>query len=526
MKKKYFLLTYIIIVMLVFSCVLFSCKKNNNNSFASTVPSGKFWLNRIMSDNFNQITAELLAEGKYCTIWTEKGLDFSLGKAREMADTFDNVTYPRLMNTFSNRDGIAYNGQTFTNIMELADWLGDGDGKLRILLFNRVDSVSYFLFTDLAKLNTDHPYGFYSNRSDMIYIAEGTLGADYLNGVIAHETTHLINYVTGLATGREQVAQDLWINEGIATTAEWLYHDGNLKYRWWLRYHMYDSIGLGNIFFNTHSENPYVSWQDYFSIYLFFSWLRLQAGSCDILHDIITSRHSDYRAVTEAADRHIPGQGYDDWGTILKCWLAANYINAPDGPYGYMNDSVLKTIRPRTVPPEIPNLFLAPGEGVFSSVHEDFNFPAGEGNIRYAGLRMNPPELSDTAIFPGGVLLTYNANADIKGETEKGMAASIPASNLAVTKFEGEWKGSFPHSSPSSYNQIIFTGNTFVFRTYENGQMKIFRSGTFAFTEITITFIPAQTGSWNGYTQIYSLNNDELTFLSDGRSPYGTLTRQ
>ena len=525
MKTKQYLLASIALTLLLFSASC-SIKLNNNNLSKTSVQSRQFWFNQNMLYDFDRITAELMAEGKHCTIWAEAGRNFSAEKAKEIANSFDNIIYPRLINTYSPKDGITYEGQKFSNIMEFADRLGDGDGKLRILVFNRFEGVSYFLFSDLSKAGSDHPWSVYSNNSDMIYIAESYLSVDYISGLIAHETAHLINYVSGLAAGRQQPSQELWINEGLATAAEWLYHDGHPNYRWWIRYKISPMLGIGNLFFNLQSENPFAEWQDYLTGYLFFSWLRLQAGTQDIWYDIITSPYSDYRAVTIAANKYMPGQGYDDWGTLLRNWLAANYINAPNGPLGYMNDSELKNINARILPPEIPSLYLAPGEGVFSDVFEDFTMPANTGNIRYASLRENPPELSDTAIFPGGVLLTYNVCTDIAGNTESGIAAHSPAKNYTATKFEGDWIGRFPHSPLSNYNHINFTGNTFTFKTHEGGEVRVNRTGLFTFTNNEITFIPDSVGSWHGYTQPYSFSGNEITLEFEGKNFYGVLTRQ
>jgi hypothetical protein len=46
--------------------------------------------------------------------------------------------------------------------------------------------------------------------------------------------------------------------------------------------------------------------------------------------DIISSQYSDYRAVTTAAGK-ISSSYTNDWGLLLRDWLAANYINAPSG---------------------------------------------------------------------------------------------------------------------------------------------------------------------------------------------------
>jgi hypothetical protein len=152
--------------------------------------------------------------------------------------------------------------------------------------------------------------------------------------------------------------------------------------------------------------------------------------------------------------------------------------------------------------------------------------PPNTENIRYVSLRLDPPALSETEIFPDGVLLTYNVNTDIRSIAENGVATAVPAVSSTVTKFEGEWAGSLAHSPEDSYNRFIFTGNTFALRSYQNGRVIIRRQGIFTFTDTEITFIPAQAGSWEGYTQRYSLSGNELSMERNRRHPHGVLTRQ
>ena len=528
MKIKQFLFVFAALTLLLFSCNSFFKKPD--------VQPREFWVKHFFTGEFYQITAKQLAEGKHSTIWVEEGINFSESKAKEIAETFDNIIFPRLMAVYALRTDITFGGQTFANVLELADWLsgGDGDGKLRILFFNRIESASYFIFTDLSKINSYHEWANYSNNSAMIYISNALFSASYLSGVIAHEFAHMINYLNGLVLERPQITQELWINEGLATGAEWLYHDGHPPYRWWRQYNVSRVTGmrtfprlidLGNLFWNHYSENPDVEWPDYFTPYLFFSWLRLQAGTTEIWHDIITSRYSGYRAVTEAANRHMPGYGYDDWGTLFKTWLAATYINAPDGPYGYKSDTVLRNIRAAVLPPGTANLNLAPGDGFFGIAVPGFTMPASTGNIRYVSLSLDPPALSDSEIFPGGVLLTYNLGTDIRGITESGISTGIPVICSIATKFEGEWIGSIPHAQ-NSHNNFTFNGNSFTFRFYENGRVMLRRHGRFVFTETEITFIPIDTGSWQGYTQRYTLNDNELELERDRRYPFAVVTRQ
>ena len=163
---------------------------------------------------------------------------------------------------------------------------------------------------------------------------------------------------------------------------------------------------------------------DYNTVYLFFQWLRLQAGNNKIYYDIISSSERDYNAVTTAANKYMGGKGYNSWPTLLKTWLAANYINAPSGPYGYMNESVLKSIKAKTAP-AAKNIQLFPGEGVFSITNAGFPWPAQGTNIRYAGLTMNSPWLSDSSSYSGGALLTYNANSNTSGARETGITSGV-----------------------------------------------------------------------------------------------------
>jgi hypothetical protein len=192
-------------------------------------------------------------------------------------------------------------------------------------------------------------------------------------------------------------------------------------------------IKQGNNFFvwgNRDNGDLYAVLDDYATAYLFFQWLRLQAGTSDIYFDIITSGDYDCRAVTGAANKYMAGSNYSDWGTLLKTWLAANYINAPSGPYGYKNDSILKNISAKTMPSGVMNVSLAPGEGVYS-ITNGFTMPSSRQSIRYAGLNKTGNALSDTATFSGGALLTYNANTNTGGGTESGTTTGVASYEAA-----------------------------------------------------------------------------------------------
>jgi hypothetical protein len=261
----------------------------------------------------------------------------------------------------------------------------------------------------------------------MIYIDAfpGKPGEDDSNRTLAHETQHLINFVTSNLT--RSAVMDLWIDEGLSSAAEYLCLDSHLEDRCrWFNQDPKGTIARGNNFFVWGNYTNDSILDDYATVYLFFQWLRIQSGGTGIYKDIIGSSYSDYRAVTGAAHTKIPGNQYDNWGTLLKTWLAANYLNNPSGSYGYGNDSILRNITARTAPAGITALKLLPGEGVYSKTSSSGttgSYAPGSGaSIKYAGLDAGTTTgtVSDTATSAVGALLTYNTSPNLNGAGEDG----------------------------------------------------------------------------------------------------------
>jgi hypothetical protein len=342
---------------------------------------------------------------------------------------------------------IVFDGENYDNTMDLADrGLGDGDGKLCILLLDIKDSYS-------PSVNNAYVGGYfweanfysksvfsYSNECDMIYLDTypGKPGTKESNRTLAHELQHLMNFAATRV--HRDNSMDTWINEGLSAAAEWVYagNDGDTRRSWYNN----DSTGLirrGNNFFawdNRPSDHQNAVLDDYATVYLFFQWLRLQSGGTDIYKSIISSTYSDYNAVVNAMRDY--NSLYSDWGTLLKTWLAANYIMAPTGPYGYMNDNYLKDIRARTAPSGSTTVNLYPGEGVYSVTNFGYVMPTPENNIRYAGLSRTGQTLNDNGVFTGGALLTYNVNTDQSKPPEQGKTTGVASVAISpVIQSEG-----------------------------------------------------------------------------------------
>ena len=456
MRRKFLPLVLSILAISLSSCIIVD---GNDDSYLYDESYGNFWAQNFYNNRFYRVDAEPepFATGKHCTVWVEKGSGVSESKAKKIADEYDSNIYPKMMDAFC--DNFTFEDDEGTiitkNTMELADWMVDGDGKLCILLLDIKDAyqgsgstytAGYFWAGNFFETGDIR----HSNQRNMIYIDTypGIAGEEESYRTIAHELQHLMNFVTSYFArcddnGEYFDPMDTWVDEGLSSAAEWIYAgthpEDDIK---WFNSDPSELIRRGNNFFvwgNREKENSGAILDDYVTVYLFFQWLRLQAGTNEIYKDIITSPFYDYKAVTRAADFHMNGNGYSDWGTLLKTWLAANYINAPNGQYGYMNDlsePSLKDIKAKTVPSGIKTIRLAPGEGVYS-ITSNYFMPSSQINstIKYAGLNKSTPALSDTKTYNGGALLTYNVNT-LKYDNSPDLSPMDPGETTGIEASE------------------------------------------------------------------------------------------
>jgi hypothetical protein len=337
------------------------------------------------------------------------------------------------------------------DIMGAADFIADGDGKLCILLLDIKDgytgpggsyTAGYFFLGDFLEDNDS--LGYRSNEADMIYLDTypAKPGSSESYQTLAHEMQHLMNFATSIMrriTNNTIYLMDTWIDEGLSSAAEYIYLGKHIEERVeWFNRDSEDTIALGNNFFVWGNLETNSILDDYATVYLFFQWLRLQADGTEIYKDIIGATDSDYRAVTEAAKKNIQWFNESDtiaedsletspWERLFESWLAANYINAENGEYGYKNDDMLKDLVVSMASAKNDSLPLLPGEAVYSITDSDgeiLNYTEGSGpNIKYLGLKGKAtvdeePTVDDTIpvnynnTYSGGALLTYNSNTD------------------------------------------------------------------------------------------------------------------
>jgi len=408
---------------------------------------------------YYQLTANLLAENDLCKVYAETTSGVTEQDAQRMADEY-NVIYSKMIAAFGLEFDVEYTNGTKDriNTLKYADALTDGDGKLTILLLDIKDGYRKGV-NESYVAGYFTPYNFFrdtnSNSCDMIYIdTDPALKNDPEDAysTLAHELQHLMNFVTTLENRNEKndkgeiidiFLMDTWIDEGLASAAEWVYTGEHLADRWGWYYSngggegaskITSLIDKGNNFFvwdNRTDENQYATLDDYATVYLFFQWLRIQSGGSGIYKDIIGSDKDNYLAVTDAASSSINPSYNKNWERLLGDWLAANYIYAPTGLYGYKNDFDFKkdgvpiTIKGLHLQStNAPTIRLYPGEGVYSKISGNPGV-SNSGNIRYSFLTNTGISNSWNS---SSALLTYNANTVNKEPSrETGTVTGIAA---------------------------------------------------------------------------------------------------
>jgi hypothetical protein len=425
MKKFVLWCPILIPVFLLISCPVATVE----NSYEGLEP-GTFWAQNLAAQNYYRVDSVLLAEGEKCLVWAEKSSGVSVAAGKAIANEYDSKIYPKIVGIFGSGD-----------IMESGDV--DGNGKFTLLLLDIRDGFSgsgaytagYFFSNDVLPSNHSN---IHSNYTDMIYVdtSPSKLGSPDSYATIAHELQHFINFTTRYTAEYGYSRMDTWIDEGLSAAAEYSYLERHNRERV-DQFTLSETVRQGNNFFVWEYDRSDTILDEYSTVYLFFQWLRIQSGGTDIYRRIISSPHSDYRAVTGAISGTFAAElGSTDWETTLRSWLAANYINSKDGIYGYHDE--LPEVQVYALGGE--RKLLLPGEGVYSAATGDTpgSLPSGgDPNIRYAGLRKpgasqeSPLSLND--LYPQGRLLTFNSNEKESRNREWGMltdgvAEPIPSS--------------------------------------------------------------------------------------------------
>ncbi len=362
------------------------------------------------------IPSTCLSWGEHCIVFAEDARlgEVSIATANAVRDEFDDKIFPTIRASLGDECDVDGNGRIIIVIQDiLDDYAGSGSYV-----------GGYFYPGNQYDVATAPE----SNEADMLCMDTNpaSVGSQRFYRTLAHEYQHLVNFSNTEA--ENGTGQDIWINEGLSTAAEYLYMQSltpsaPVLLQDWIAYYN-DNYGhriLGNNFFiwegNWEQAFPEDVLDNYCTAYLFFQWLRAHAvNGSEIYRDILSSPYRDHRAVTQAAARRI-GAEFGDFGNLIQAWYLANWFQwGQNSFYGYGRAEV-------GINNELEKFFLgsassgftlAPGEGVIVSKSGPYLPPSDAGiHIRYAGMTMNDYRSVDvSAPHAGDFLLAINENSD------------------------------------------------------------------------------------------------------------------
>lgn len=387
--------------------------------------SRDFIAQKATDSSWYTVHSTMLAEGEHCKVYVEDYSGVTTSTAAAVAAEFDDNIYGKITTNFGVHEDI------------------DGDGKITLLLLDIIDGydpsvgsyvAGYFDPTHMADADTDY----HSNECDMLFLDVYPLeaGSDAFNSTIAHEFQHLINYSrTYMATGKEQ---DLWINEGLSSGAEYVY-TGEVnedRVAWFNADPCDGSISKGNNFFVWYGYwetmyNANCVLDNYATVSLFCQWLRIHASNGTAIYkDILDSTYRDYRAVTAAAGNRI-GSAYSSWDRLLETWYLASFRCQSSGVYGYKGEIATNSIgwvQQNDTPYELES-----GEGIISALSATtgnvgtWSPPSGSGtHIAYAGFDYSGTSVDRYPSFTNQFALVLNTNSsNTAGQFEDVFIANV-----------------------------------------------------------------------------------------------------
>ena len=444
LKKMPFLLCAAV-VLLLGACQLDKVEKFDG---------GKFWVADFSKANqpVYSINATKLFEGQECIIYTGNGSGVTKIDAERYAKKFDNSIYDMMVRYFC-QENITENSVTYANTLKYSYSLVKNQDKLIILMMDIKDTYTgnkgdgyvagYFDPTDFYELSN-------SNYKSMIYVDTdpGLRDEEKMFETFIHELQHLINYVTSMRvrpnnSSRIPNRMDTWIDEGLSAMAEYLYRTDSFSRPGmpdkdriaWFNEDPKKTISQGNNFFiwDNYQSVDNAILDEYATVHMFFYWLFFQANEdAALLKKIISSGKSNYQALTENTAAVISGGG--DWETLLRTWMAANYLNAGNGAYGYKNKPEFSNIKVKAIKTENDKILLYPGEGVYSVMNSEFaasQDDSGE-NIRYAGLKKPNTVNASAPLYSGDFLLTFNKNTTGKIQENGYLTGEEPPSETPI----------------------------------------------------------------------------------------------
>ena len=263
-----------------------------------------FWLADLDGLEVYESRFELALVSARAYWYVESGGEADRDALERSAEAFEERIYPTVTSVFGSEWSPGVDGDTRVTIV---------NGSLRGAggYFNSSDEYPRAVFP-------------YSNQREMIYINTAfiPIGSSAYFATLAHEFQHLVHW-------NQDSSEDTWVNEGLAELAVSVtgYGARNVRFR-------LDSVPTSLVNWPLDSERIGAS---YATASLFMHYLSEHYGSRDDMRALVSTPADG----VEGIDQYLRNSGYTQtFHDVFRDWAAANFLDAPDGIYGYSDLNV------------------------------------------------------------------------------------------------------------------------------------------------------------------------------------------
>ncbi|MEH7095618.1 Ig-like domain-containing protein [Neobacillus vireti] len=376
--------------------------------------SKSFWVANIESDYDYEITAQLLYSGTTSNVWVYNN-QITAADAQKLGQEFDTKIKPMVNTNFGMESDV------------------DGNGKVNILCYDIQDGFSG---TGGYVAGYFNPYDLYdlpdSNQMEVFNIdTYPTMGigsgkdVSQAYSTLAHEFQHMVDFNRTAFIEGSTTQMDTWLDEGLSMAAEQIYTGSPLTDR--IDYYNYsDSITNG------HSL---LYWDDYGDVlsnyslsYLFFQYLKLQAGQGDkIFKEIVENPNNNYRAVEAVIHKYIdPNMSF---GKFMTSFREALLLKQATGLYGFKGVPAFNALIPKIY--NDYGMYLNGGGAVVKLVDLPFTAPTDkDSDITYTLINDNTGDTTPPA--PPTVNTVGDNQTTVTGTAEAGSTVYVKSGTTVL----------------------------------------------------------------------------------------------
>ena len=261
-----------------------------------------FLITSLVDGKSRSITATVQVVSEHAYWYVDDNLDTSVHDLQTAAQIYEESVHPIVIGAF----GDIWNPGV------------DGDPRLNILHATLKGAAGYYGSKDEFPRQV-HPS---SNEREIIYMDARNLkpGSDLYMGILAHELQHAVNW-------NQDIGEEAWVNEGISEFATNLAGYEAQSPSSFLR--------RPQVQLNWWPDEIQSSFPHYGASLLFFTYLSEHYGGPEGMGQLVREPLDGVDGVNAYLSQ------YDTTFTeVFKDWVAANFLDASEGLYGYPETDV------------------------------------------------------------------------------------------------------------------------------------------------------------------------------------------